>query len=99
MRIFVSGVFEVNRFFLVVLAEEVGRVVLVAGGYEPLQSEVLEVIREVKEEVADARVVAVAEDRFALEMLGVVLEFVFDVRQLRVELVLLGVFGFYEVFV
>ena len=81
------------------VAEEVGGVVLVAGGYELLQAEVLEVVGEVIEEVAYARVVAVAENRFALEVLGVVPEFVFDVRQLRVELVLLRVFRFYQVFV
>jgi len=97
--VIIAGVFEVNRLFLVVLAKEVGRVVLVAGRYELFQAEVLEVVGEVVEEVANARVVAVAENRFALEVRGVVPEFVFDVRQLRVELILLRVFRFYEVFV
>ena len=100
IAVFVALVFEIYRFFLVVLAEEVGRVVLVAGGYELFQAEVLEVIGKiVKEEVAYARVVAVAEDRFAFEMFRVVLEFVFNIGELRVELVLFRVLCFYQVFV
>jgi len=71
-----------------VFAEQGGVVVLAAGG-----DELLEVGREVEEEVADARVVAVAEDGFALEVLLVVTQFLYDVGELDVELILLGGLG------
>ncbi len=54
-----------------------------------LQSETFEVQHEELEEVALERVVAVAEHRCALEMLTIMTEFLLDIRQLGVELIVL----------
>jgi len=77
----------------VVPAEKVGVAVLVAGGDELLELEVVELARKVVKEVADLGVIAVAQDSLALEVLRVVLEFLFDVGKLGVELILLGGLG------
>ena len=63
---------------------------LVAGGDELLQPELLEVVREVVEEVADARVVTVAVDDLALEVLLCSASARARCRRLRVELIFLG---------
>ena len=42
------------------------------------------------EEIADARIVAVAIDSFVFEMVFVVPQLVFDVRKLGVELIVFG---------
>jgi hypothetical protein len=52
-------------------------------------SQCLEVVQEILEEVADARVVAVAQDGLVLKMLLVMDEFLFDVGKLGVEFILL----------
>ena len=63
---------------------------LVAGGDELLESKQMEVQDEVVEEVAHPRVVAVAEDGLAFEVLFVVFELCLYVFELGVELILLG---------
>lgn len=65
----------------------------VAGGCQALQSQVVEVQREVLEEVALERVVAVAEHDLAFEVVLAVNQFVLDVGHARVELVVLGLLG------
>jgi len=55
-----------------------------------LQPQLLEVVDEVLEDVADTRVVAVAQDGLVLEMLRVMPQLFFDVGKLGVKLVLLG---------
>jgi hypothetical protein len=80
---------EVDTELAVVLAEEVGVAVLVAGGDEFLELEVVELAGEVVKEVADLGVIAVAQDSLALEVLRVVLEFLLDVGKLGLELILL----------
>lgn len=54
---------------------------------------ILEVVREVVKEVADLRIVAVAQDGLALEVLGVMPQLLLDVGELGVKLVLLGRLG------
>ena len=61
-----------------------------AGGNEFAEPERVEVEREILEEIALVRVVAVAEHGLAAEVLLVVFQFVGDVLHLCVELVLLG---------
>jgi hypothetical protein len=67
---------------------------VVAGGNELTQAELIEVRREILEEVALEWVVAVAVDDFAAERVGVELQvgldLFLDVDVLSVELVLLG---------
>ena len=63
---------------------------IIACADQLLEAEGVEVEREVLEEVALVRVIAVAEDDLAPEVLFVMLEFVGDVAELRIELVLLG---------
>ena len=65
----------------------------VAGGDEALQPQVVEVQREVLEEIALERVVAIAEHDLVPEMLLVVDQFVPDVGHACVELVVLGLLG------
>jgi hypothetical protein len=88
IAILVPLVHEVFSILEVMLAEQVGGVALIAGGYEPLELQLLKVVREVVEEVADERVVAVAEDGLALEMSGIVTQFLLDVRELGIKLIL-----------
>lgn len=64
----------------------------VAGGCQALQSEAVEVQREVLEEVALERVVAIAEHDLAFEVVLVVDQLVLDVGHARVELVVFGLF-------
>ena len=65
----------------------------VAGGDELLQPEGVEVQREVLEKVRLERVVAVAQDDLAFEVVPVMDELVLDVGHARVELVVLGLLG------
>jgi hypothetical protein len=51
----------------------------IAGRDEFFQTECIEFVREIMEKIADARVVAIAENDFAFEMLLVMAEFLFDV--------------------
>ena len=76
VAVLVAGVFEPDGALAVVPGEEVALLVLVAGGYEPFQTKRLELLGEVVEEVGDARVVAVAEDRLAPEVFLVVAQLV-----------------------
>jgi hypothetical protein len=61
----------------------------VAGGDELLELQLLEVMREKVEEVADLGIVAVAEDGLLLEVLRVVPQLFFDVGELCIKLILL----------
>ena len=89
VAVLVAVVDERDRPLAVVLRKEVRRLVLVARRDEPLQTKRLELVGKVVEEVGDARIVAVAQDRLAAEVFLVVRELPLDVRELRVELVLL----------
>ena len=84
----VAKVFQPNRPLTLVPRKEVALLVLVAGGDESFQPQSLELICEIVEEVGDARVIAVAKDSFTPKVFLVMAEFVFDVRKLRVELIL-----------
>ena len=70
---------------------------IVAGGYKLFKTEGVKVQGEILEEVALVRVVAIAEDHLALEMVAVMLQLLGDVVHLRVELVLLRPFGVSEI--
>ena len=89
----VAQVFQPNGLLVVVAAEEVGVLVLVASGDEAFQAQLLEAVGKVAEEVAGARVVAVAEDGLPSEVFTVMTEFVLDVGQLSVEFVFLSLVG------
>lgn len=65
----------------------------VAGRRQALQTQYIEVHREVLEEIALVGVVAVAQDARAPEVGSVVLQLVLDERKVRVELVLLVLRG------
>jgi hypothetical protein len=93
VAVLVPLVLEVDGLLRVVLANEICVLALVASGDELPESQLLEVVGEVMEEVAHAGVVAVAIDDLALEVLFVVPQFLLDIRQLRLELVLLGQVG------
>ncbi len=71
------------------LREQIDVLALVAGGDDALQAEDFKAAREVLEEVAAARIVAVAEDGHAPELVAVVPHLVLDVGELGVVLVVL----------
>ena len=71
------------------LREQIDVLALVAGGDDALQAEDFKAAREVLEEVAAARVVAVAENCLAPELVAVVPHLVLDVGELGVVLVVL----------
>lgn len=89
VSILVSGIFQPDGVSTSALAEKVHVLILVAGSDEFLESEIFEIIGEVVEEIADARVVAVAEHGLAPEMLFITLQFILDVGQLGVEFIFL----------
>ena len=93
----IPSVVDADAVFGLVLAEEVAICVLVAGGDEPAKAQETEVLREIFEEGRHARVVAIAEHHFVAKMLAIVAEFVFDVGELGVELILLCHAGVVEV--
>ena len=74
---------------MVVIAEQVLLTVSVTGCDKFLQAEKLKVTGEAVIEVADFRVITVAVDHLALKMRFVVYELIFNVRQLRIEIVIL----------
>ena len=80
---------EIGTACTMMLAEMIGIAVLIAGGDEFLELEVVEFTREVMEKVADLGVIAVAQDSLALEVLLVVLKLLLNVRKLCVEFILL----------
>ena len=65
--------FQPNGAFGIILRKQVSVLVLVAGGNQFFQPQLLKVVTEIVEEVADAWVVAVAKHHFVLEMRLVVL--------------------------
>ena len=69
------------------LGKQVRFIVLIAGGDETFESQQFEVEGEVLEEITDTRVVAVTQDYFILEVGPIVLQLIFYIRQLRIELV------------
>ena len=71
------------------LAADDGRL-LIARRDELFETERIEVEGEIPEEIALKRVVAVAEYRLSAQLGLIVLQLVFDVAKLRVELILLG---------
>jgi len=71
--VIVSTVFKVNGVFSIVPAEQVTTLILVADGDQLLEAQLLEVVREIVKEVANPRIVAVAVNHLALEMLFVML--------------------------
>ena len=74
---------------MVVIAEQVLLTVSVTGCDKFLPAEKLKVTGEAVIEVADFRVITVAVDHLALKMRFVVYELIFNVRQLRIEIVIL----------
>src|SRR5674476_64830 len=87
--VLVAVVFEVDSPLRRVRAEQIGIAILVAGGDQPFQRQLLEVVRKVVKEIADLGIVAVAQDGLALEMRRVMPQLLLDVRKLSVKLVLL----------
>jgi hypothetical protein len=90
VAVLVALVFQIDRLVTFVLAEEVAFLILIAGGDEAFQPQIFKLVGEIMEEIADARVVAVAEYRLAAEVLFVVLQFILNVGQLGIKLVIFG---------
>ena len=86
--VFFARVFKINGFLGIVLAKQIGVLAFVAGRDEFFQPQLHEFVGKIMEEIADARVVAIAKNDFAFEMLLVMAEFLFDVGKLRVKLIL-----------
>jgi hypothetical protein len=75
------------------LAKQITLLILVAGGYKPLESQVFKVVGKVVEEIGHPGIIAVAENSLALEVFLVMFQFVLDIRELGVEFILLGLVG------
>ena len=88
VAVLVACVFEPNGSFGIVLAEKVALLTLVACRDEPLQAQPLKLVGEIVEEVGNTRIVAIAENRLALEVFLVVGKLALDVLKAGVELVL-----------
>jgi hypothetical protein len=86
--VLVAIVFEVDSLLRHVLAEEIGVAILVAGGDQFFQLQLLKVVREVVKEITDRGIVAVAQDALVLEMFRAMTQLLLDVRKLGIKLVL-----------
>ncbi len=95
----VALVYQIDSIFRLVLTEQVYILILIACRDKPLQSQKLKVIGKVSEEVADARIIAIAQYCFASEMLPIVPQFVIDVLQLRIEFIFLCCFRCIQILV
>jgi hypothetical protein len=82
-----------------VARKQVNVLVLVAGRDEPLETQRLELVGEIVEEIGNTGVVAIAKDRFAFEMSLVMGQLAFDVGELRIKLVLFRFFRVIQQFV
>ena len=99
ITILVALVNQIDRFLALSLREQIDILILVAGSYQFLQAEVLKVVGKVREEIADARVVAVAQHGLAAKVLAVVPQLIVDVLQLSIELILLSLLGLVQILV
>ena len=99
VTILVALVNQIDRFLALTLREQIDILILVAGSYQFLQAEVLEVVGKVREEIADARVVAVAQHGLAAKVLAVVPQLIVDVLQLSIKLILLSLLGLVQILV
>jgi hypothetical protein len=61
------------------LTENLRILIFVAGGDQLLETEEVKILIKVVEEIADSRIIAVAIDNLAAEVLAVMLEFVLDI--------------------
>ena len=89
-RLLVAVVFEVDCLFRLVFAEQVCVLVFVASCDELFQPKLPEIQREIQKEIADAGIIAVAQDDLVFEVFLVVPKLSFDVGQYCVELIVLG---------
>ena len=69
------------------LAEQVPLLTPIACGDQLLEADSFEVVAEIVKEVRDPRVVSVAVDDLAFEVVSVMPEFALDVGELRIELI------------
>ena len=69
----VAVIFKPNGTLTVILAEKVTLLALVASSYKFLQSELLEIMTEIVEEIADAWIIAIAQHHFVFKVLFIVL--------------------------
>ena len=95
----VPFIFQVNGPSRVISAKHIHVLVLVAGGNEFLKPQLLEVVREVMEEITHSRIVAVTVDYLSLKVLFVVLQLPLNVRELGIKLVLLRTFRLMQILI
>ena len=84
---------------MVMIAEQVILPVPITGCNELLQPEKFEVMGEVVIEVTVFGVVTIAINNFAFKLMSVVSEFIFNIRQLRIEIVILLMAGPVEILI
>ena len=87
--VLIAVVFEVASTLSRVLVEQIGVAVLVTGGDQLFQLQLLEVMREVVKEIADLGIVAIAQDGLVFEKVCVMPQLLLDVDKLRVKLIIL----------
>ena len=84
---------------MVMIAEQIILPALITRCYKFLQPEKFEVMGEVVIEITDFRVVTIAINNFAFKLMSVVFEFIFNIRQLRIEIVILLMAGPVEILI
>ncbi|WP_240520536.1 hypothetical protein, partial [Glutamicibacter sp. BW77] len=77
--VLVSLVLKVHSLFSVILAEQIRLLALITSGYEFFELQLLEVVAEVMEEIADPWIIAVEIDNFPFEVLLIVAHLVLNV--------------------
>ena len=88
VAILIAFVNKIYRFLALTLRKQIDVLVLVACGDELLQTEKFEVVGKIGEEIADARVITIAQHGLAAEMLAEMPQLVVDVFKLSVKLIL-----------
>jgi uncharacterized membrane protein len=79
IAVLVAVVNEIDGLLALILAEQIHILILIACGDEAFQSEKLEVIGKVCEEVRHARVIAVAQHRLSTKVFLIVAKLIIDV--------------------
>jgi hypothetical protein len=79
-------------------AKQIGVLIFVTGSNEPLQNKPLEVIGEIVKEFTYARVVAITQNYLPAEVVSI-MQFLFNIMQLRIELIVLCLPGVVQIFI
>ena len=99
VAVFVALIYEVNSLFAGAFREQINILTFITDSNQFLQAKKLEIVGEIFEEVADARVIAVTQHRLTTEMFAVMAQLIVYVFKLSIKLIFLGFLSLVEILV